>query len=321
MKTAPVQYEDIYTYMSDCVLCPRECHADRIKGRTGYCGETAEPAAARAALHMWEETCISGTNGSGTVFFSGCNMGCIFCQNYHIARAKIGKAITIERLAEIFLELQGQGAHNINLVTPTHYVPQIIEALKRAKEEGLKIPVVYNTSGYEKTETLRMLRGYVDIYLPDFKYADTRIAKEFSNAPDYPVYAKQALEEMVYQTGDFKIDEKTGLMQRGVIVRHLVLPGHVKNSKGVIQYLYETYGNRILISIMNQYTPMPQMKEHPLLGRKVTKREYEKVVDYALELGVECGFIQEGDVASESFIPEFDGDGVESVSTGRLVPF
>ncbi len=298
------------TCLADCVLCPRMCHANRLAGRIGYCRETAELVAARAALHMWEEECISGKAGSGTVFFSGCNLGCIFCQNHNISQAKAGKVISVGRLSEIFLELQGQGTNNINLVTPTHYVPQIIEALNLAKGQGLNIPIVYNTSGYERVDTLRMLKGYVDIYLPDFKYMDERLAGEYSQAPDYPVYAKQALEEMVSQTGEFKMDETTGLLQRGVVVRHLVMPGHVKNSKEVIRYLYNTYGNRILISIMNQYTPMSQVENHALLGRRVTKREYEKVVDYALELGVECGYIQEGKAARQSFIPEFDGEGV-----------
>lgn len=299
------------SYMSACVLCPRMCRADRLAGRTGYCRETAELVVARAALHMWEEECISGKSGSGTVFFSGCNLGCIFCQNHNISQAKAGKVISVGRLSDIFLELQGQGANNINLVTPTHYVPQIIEALDLAKGKGLNIPIVYNTGGYERTETLRMLRGYVDIYLPDFKYMDERLAEEYSHAPDYPAYAKLALEEMVSQTGEFQMDETSGLLKKGVLVRHLVLPGQVRNSKEVIRYLYEAYGNHILISIMNQYTPMPHTRNHLLLGRKVTKREYDKVVDFALEIGVECGYIQEGEAALESFIPEFDGEGVE----------
>ncbi len=298
------------TRMSDCTLCPRECHVNRLGGERGYCRETAELVAARAALHMWEETCISGKRGSGTVFFSGCNMGCIFCQNHSISSAKAGKVITAERLAQIFLELQEHGAGNINLVTPTHYVLQIIEAIEQARKWGMSLPVVYNTGGYEKTETLRMLRGYVDIYLPDFKYMDEGIARACSNAPDYPFYAKQALAEMYAQTGGFKIDARTGMLRSGIIVRHLVLPGHVKDSKEVIRYLYETYGDEIMISIMSQYTPVPRVSGHPLLGRKVTKREYAKVVDYALEIGVECGFIQEGEAAQESFIPEFDGTGV-----------
>ena len=298
------------TYMSDCTLCPRRCHVNRQAGQTGYCRETSKLAVARAALHMWEETCISGKNGSGAVFFSGCNMRCVFCQNYNISGAKTGKLISAERLSEIFLELKEQGAHNINLVTPTHYVPQIAEALDTAKRKGLNIPIVYNTSGYECKETLRMLEGYVDVYLPDFKYWDEEISRRLSHAPDYTVHAKQALEEMVRQTGGIEIDKKSGLIKRGVIVRHLVLPGHVKDSKEIISYLHGKYGNQIMISIMNQYTPMPQAEGLEQLGRRVTKKEYKKVVDHALEIGVENGYIQEGGTASESFIPEFDGEGV-----------
>ena len=296
--------------LKECRLCPRECGVDRSEGKKGYCGASNELKVARAALHMWEEPCISGEAGSGAVFFSGCPMRCRFCQNYSIAAARKGKVISIERLAQIFLELQEKGAANINLVTPTHYTLHIIKALDLAKENGLRIPVVYNTSGYEKTETLKLLRGYIDIYLPDFKYMDGLLAAAYSNAPDYPEYAKRALEEMVGQTGPLKLDEETGMARSGVIVRHLVLPGHVRNSKAVIQYLYETYGDQIYISIMNQYTPMPQVTKDKLLGRKVTRRDYEKVIDYALELGVENGFFQEGDVAEESFIPEFDSEGV-----------
>ena len=305
-----IEIEKRKTLLPDCVLCPRNCHADRINGRWGRCHETAEIVVARAALHMWEEPCISGDAGSGAVFFSGCPMGCVFCQNHNIAEAKAGKTITVERLSEIFLELQEKGAANINLVTPTHYVLQIIEALDLARKEGLSLPIVYNTSGYEKPETIRMLDGYVDVYLPDFKYMESELAAAYSGAPDYPKYAKAALKEMLHQTGNIQIDKDTGMIQKGVIVRHLVLPGHVKNSKAVIKYLLETYQDQILISIMNQYTPMPQVSGDPLLSRKVTKREYEKVIDYALELGMEDGFIQEGEAAKESFIPEFDCEGV-----------
>lgn len=303
--------KDKMQILHDCTLCPRNCHVDRLAGQRGRCHETAEIVAARAALHMWEEPCISGRTGSGAVFFSGCSMGCIFCQNHNIAEAKAGKVITVERLSEIFLELQGKGAANINLVTPTHYVPQIIEALEMARKAGLALPVVYNTSGYEKPETIQMLDGYVDVYLPDFKYMEPELAAAYSQAPDYPEYAKASIKEMVRQTGNIQINKETGMIQKGVIVRHLVLPGHVKNSKAVIKYLLETYKDQILISIMNQYTPMPQVAEDPLLSRKVTKREYEKVIDYALELGMEDGFIQEGEAAKESFIPEFDsGTGI-----------
>lgn len=310
-KTYDTESYNIEINMENCTLCPRNCHVNRLAGQRGRCHETAEIVAARAALHMWEEPCISGTAGSGAVFFSGCSMGCIFCQNHNIAEAKAGKTITAERLAGIFRELQDQGAANINLVTPTHYVPQIIEALKVAKKNGLSLPVVYNTSGYEKPETIRMLDGLVDVYLPDFKYMEPELAEAYSQAADYPEYAKAALKEMVRQTGKIQINEDTGMIQKGVIVRHLVLPGHVRNSKAVLRYLLETYKDQILISIMNQYTPMPQVADDPLLSRKVTKREYDKVVDYALDLGMEEGFIQEDDVAKESFIPEFDsGTGI-----------
>ena len=300
---------------SGCNLCPRHCLVDREEGIPGYCGQTDKIYVARAALHMWEEPCISGKEGSGTVFFCGCTLRCIFCQNHKIALGrerngeKIGKEISIERLKEIFLELQEQGANNINLVTGTHYIPQIVTALKLAKKEGLHIPIVYNTSGYEKVESLYMLDGLVDIYLPDMKYVSKELSKEYSHAENYFEAASKALEEMVRQVGEPEF-EKNGYMKKGVIVRHMVLPGSTKDSKAVLDYLWNTYGNRIYISIMNQYTPMEQIKNHPLLRRKVTKREYSKVVNYALSLGWENGFIQEGETARESFIPGFNGTGV-----------
>ena len=288
---------------------------DRESEKKGYCGQSNKIYVARAALHMWEEPCISGTEGSGTVFFCGCTLRCIFCQNHKIALGKeengerIGKEINIGRLKEIFLELQEAGANNINLVTGTHYIPQIVMALKWAKEEGLMIPIVYNTSGYEKVESLRLLEGFVDIYLPDMKYVSKELSREYSNAPDYFEVVSKALKEMVRQVGEPEFDER-GYMKKGVIVRHLVLPGSTKDSKAVLDYLWNTYGDRIYISIMNQYTPMEQIKNHPLLSRKVTKREYSKIVDYALSLGWENGFIQEGETAKESFIPGFNGVGV-----------
>lgn len=292
-----------------CTLCPRECHVNRLAGQKGYCHETAQLYVARASLHEWEEPCLSGTFGSGTVFFSGCSLGCCYCQNGNIASGKVGYPISTERLSEIFLEQQERKAHNINLVTAGHFIPDIIEAVEKAKKQGLTIPIVYNTSSYEKVETLKMLEGIVDIWLPDFKYMGAEMAKEYSNAPDYSEYAKKALVEMVRQAGKPKFDSD-GIMKSGVIVRHLVLPEGVKDSKEVIKYLYQTYGNQIYLSIMNQYTPMKQMKEHTILGRKTTKKEYDEVVDYAIELGVEQGFIQEEETAMESFIPEFDGRGV-----------
>jgi Uncharacterized Fe-S protein PflX, homolog of pyruvate formate lyase activating proteins len=264
---------------------------------------------ARAALHMWEEPCISGEEGSGTVFFSGCAMGCIYCQNHSIAQGLVGKKITVERLSQIFLELQDKKANNINLVTPSHYAPQIIDAIILARKAGLTIPIVYNCSGYEKVETLRLLEGYIDIYLPDFKYMASEPAQKYSNCSDYFTYAQGAVKEMLRQVKYPEFDER-GLMTKGVIVRHLSLPGHLEDSKNIIKYLYETFGNTIYISIMNQYTPMRNFNQNPELNRKITKREYDKLVDYAIELGVENGFIQEGKTASDSFIPEFNGEGV-----------
>lgn len=293
----------------DCVLCPRECHADRTAGKRGYCKATDELVVARAALHMWEEPCISGDKGSGTVFFSGCTLGCVYCQNSSISRSLAGKKITTERLAEIFLELQGKGANNINLVTPDHYVPHIIKALDISRKKGLSIPIVYNCSGYEKLETLKLLEGYIDIYLPDFKYMSSEPALKYSGCRDYSTVAAKAIEEMVRQAKEPIFDER-GIMQKGVIVRHLVLPGCLEDSKKVIKYLYETYGDRIFISIMNQYTPMTKDPLFPELDRKITEEEYEELVDYAIETGVENGFIQEGETALESFIPEFNGEGI-----------
>lgn len=295
--------------LKDCTLCPRECHVDRTAGKKGYCKAADELIVARAALHMWEEPCISGEGGSGTVFFSGCSLGCVYCQNQNISKGMAGKKITIQRLSEIFLELQGKGANNINLVTPGHYVPQIIEALNISRKKGLAVPVVYNCSGYEKAETLKLLEGYVDVYLPDFKYMSDRLAEKYSNCGNYFAVASKALEEMVRQAGEASFDEH-GIMQKGVIVRHLTLPGNLEDSKRVIKYLYETYGNRIYISIMNQYTPIAKHEAYPELNRKIAEEEYQELVGYALELGVENGFIQEGETALESFIPEFNGEGV-----------
>ena len=291
-----------------CSLCPRMCNVDR-EITTGYCGVKKTLRVARAALHFWEEPCISGEEGSGAVFFTGCNLRCVFCKNFQIARAEQGKEITVERLSEIFLELQEQKANNINLVTATHYVPQVVEALKIAKEKGLHIPVVYNCCGYETVETLKLLEGLVDIYLPDFKYVDHDRAKRYSRAEDYPEAAKKALAEMVRQQPEAEFDER-GIMKKGVIVRHLMLPGGIKDSKAVVKYLYETYGNQIFISLMNQYTPLPHVADYPEIDRKLKKFEYDRLVDYAISLGVENGFIQEGETAEESFIPAFTNEGV-----------
>lgn len=298
--------------MKKCTLCPRSCAVDRSMGETGICGQTENLKVARAALHYWEEPCISGTAGSGTVFFSGCALHCVFCQNAKIANGSAGREISTERLAEIFLELQEQGANNINLVTPGHFAPQIITALKSAKRQGLYLPIVYNTGSYESVDTIQSLEGLVDIYLPDFKYMDRALSARYSHAPDYSEVAKAAIAEMVRQSGEavFCDGNEDSLMKRGTIVRHLLLPGQTKDSKAVIRYLYETYGDKIYISIMNQFTPLAGLEKYPELNRRVTEEEYEEVVDYAIDLGVENGFIQEGETAKESFIPQFDGVGV-----------
>ena len=303
------------TSYAPCALCPRACRVDRTAGQKGRCHVDAQIRVARAALHMWEEPCLSGRSGSGAVFFSGCALGCIFCQNREIASGKAGLVISEARLAEIFLELQEKGANNINLVTAGHYVPQVVRVLACAKSQGLRIPIVYNSSGYEKAETLRQLEGLIDIYLPDLKYLTPELAAAYSHAPDYPQYAMEAIAEMVRQQpqAEFMPEDRTEaspIMRRGVIVRHLLLPGHVREAKKVVGYLHETYGDQIYISMMNQYTPMSEKFADPNLNRRVTKREYERLLDYAAEIGVENGFYQEGATADESFIPEFDYEGV-----------
>ena len=323
--------------MKRCTACPRHCAVDRDAGEIGYCGCGARVRVAKWMLHMWEEPCVSGLHpardsvtlplpdfrdpdwtakiepqpvrGSGAFFFCGCNLGCVYCQNRDIAGAERGIDITEERLAEIFLELAGKGAANINLVTPTHYTPQIIRSVQRARENGLKLPIVYNCSGYEKVSTLKMLDGIVDIYLTDFKYMDREAAAIYSHAPDYPEVAKAALQEMVRQIGEPVFDE-AGMMKKGVIVRHLLLPNHLKNAKGVVQYVYEAYGDTVYLSLMNQYTPLSGLERWPEINRRVTKREYGRLLDYTLSLGVENAFIQEGETAKESFIPAFDCEGV-----------
>ncbi len=295
--------------MDACTLCPRMCGVNRAAGEKGYCGMDATIRAARAALHMWEEPCISGTRGSGAVFFSGCSLRCIFCQNFEIAEGNCAKEISGERLSEIFLELQEQGAANINLVTAAHYVPAVIESLKKAKAQGMDLPVIYNSSGYERVETVQMLEEVVDVWLPDFKYMDSKLAFAYSRAKDYPEVARAAIREMMKAAGTCAYDED-GYIQKGVIVRHLILPGHTKNSIAVLDELYGTYGDDLTISLMNQYTPLPQVRNIPDLNRRVTKREYEKVLDHALDLGITQGFFQEGGTAKESFIPLFDYEGL-----------
>lgn len=293
----------------NCLLCPRKCGINRSTGQTGVCGVSSEIKVARAALHYWEEPCISGKRGSGAVFFSGCSLHCVFCQNREISDGKAGKVISKERLSDIFMELADKGANNINLVTPGQYIPDIVWAVNDAKSRGMKLPIIYNTSGYENVTELKLLEGIVDVYLPDFKYMDSTLSARYSRAKDYPSVAKQAISEMVRQQPDVVIDDATGLIQKGVIVRQLLLPGHVNDAKAVLKYLYDTYHDHVYISMMSQFTPIA-LKDYPEINRTVTKREYERLVDYALEIGITNAFIQEGDVAKDSFIPAFDCEGV-----------
>ncbi len=293
----------------NCLLCPRKCGINRGIGQTGVCGVSSEIKVARAALHYWEEPCISGKRGSGAVFFSGCSLHCVFCQNREISDGKEGKVISKERLSDIFIELAGKGANNINLVTPGQYIPDIVWAVNDARDRGMKLPIIYNTSGYENVTELKLLEGIVDVYLPDFKYMDNMLSAKYSRAKDYPSVAKQALSEMVRQQPDVVIDDATGLIQKGVIVRQLLLPGHVNDAKAVLKYLYDTYHYHVYISMMSQFTPIA-LKDYPEINRTVTRREYERLVDYAIKIGITNAFIQEGDVAKDSFIPAFDCEGV-----------
>jgi len=299
--------------LTSCTLCPRRCGANRVEGQLGACGMPAQLMAARAALHFWEEPCLSGTCGSGTVFFTGCNLGCVFCQNHDIAAKRRGEPISVERLSRIYLELQEKGAHNINLVTPTHYLPQILESLEKAKKQGLTLPIVYNCGGYEEVSSLRMLEGLIDIYLPDLKYHSSALSARLSHCPDYFEKASLALLEMYRQTGDPRFDDKNGLMKKGMIVRHLLLPGQAGEAKRILRWLHDTFGQHIYVSIMSQYTPMPWIKENPAysdISRQVTEAEYDRVLCFAETIGIELGFRQEGGVATESFIPLFTGEGL-----------
>ncbi|MBR4580798.1 MAG: radical SAM protein [Lachnospiraceae bacterium] len=320
----------------NCNLCPRKCNIERATAR-GFCGEGNSMRISRAALHFWEEPCISGRNGSGAVFFTGCNLRCIYCQNAAISENGEGREVTPEELCDIFFDLKNQGAHNINLVTPSHFAGEIKEALLLAKARGFDLPFVWNSSAYESVETLRMLDGIIDVYLPDFKYMDSKMAANYSHAPDYLNVAKSAIAEMMRQIpfasfqeyvpitensdngSEISAEKKDAvqIMKKGVIIRHLVLPLGVKNSVSVIDYLKDAYGTGIYLSVMSQYTPLynvpgalsevqkKRLEHFPVLHRKITKREYEKVLQHCMDAGFENVFIQEGDVASESFIPPF----------------
>ena len=314
------EWQDMITtlYKNGCQLCPRECGADRIHGQTGFCGMTDELMAARAALHYWEEPCISGTEGSGAVFFSGCTLRCVFCQNAEIAAGHAGKMLSVDRLADIFLELQEKKANNLNLVTATHFLPLILPALEKAKAKGFKIPVVYNTGGYEKTEIIKMLDGIVDIWLPDLKYYDTALSSRYSQAKNYFDHASEAISQMVRQTGAPVLDSD-GIMQSGVIIRHMVLPGAREDSIRLLHWIHDNLPKgQYYISLLSQYTPFfraakanPGGSEFPEISRRITTFEYEKVLNEAIALGLEQGFMQEKSSAKEEYTPPFDLEGLD----------
>ncbi len=298
-----------YEEYDSCRLCPRQCGVDRNSGEYGFCGQTCVMRVGRAALHFWEEPCICDEKGSGAVFFSGCPLRCCYCQNFELSRANQGIEVSEEKLAAIFMRLETEGANNINLVTAEHFAPQIRQSILLAKEKGLWVPVVLNSSGYVSMNCLEILKDVIDIYLVDFKYLDSSLSYKYSMAKDYPDIAKSALGKMVKFSPKPIFDER-GIMQKGVIVRHLCLPGHSEDSKKVLEYVYRTYGKNILMSIMSQYTPVNENKEYPNLNRTLFEREYEDILNFCIDIGIEDAFIQEGEAASKSFIPKFDGLGI-----------
>ena len=292
--------------LTDCTLCPRRCHVDR-RNAAGFCGGGMKAKIALVSLHPWEEPCLTGTRGAGTVFFSHCNLRCIYCQNHEISHGGKGIEVSDERLGEIFLEQQARGAATLDLVTPTHYVPQILRGLDMAKKRGFSLPVVYNSGGYEELETIVALKGYVDIYLPDLKYKYEKSARDYSQAPDYFPKAAEALRQMVRQTGPVLMDGE-GRMKKGVLLRHMVLPGCRHESMEILDWLWAEFGNDIQISLMSQYTPMHEAATCKNLNRRLTTFEYESVVDHALSLGIRNCYIQERCSASREYVPEFNGE-------------
>ena len=291
--------------LDKCEICPRKCKVNRNNNQIGWCKSTDRVKIGLYSTHDFEEPCISGDKGSGTVFFSNCTMNCIFCQNYEISQLGKGKEISIEELSNIFIMQQEKGVHNINLVTPTSYVYQIIEAIKIAKAKGLNIPIVYNTNGYENIETIKALNGYVDVYLPDLKYAEEKLATEYSGAKNYFEVATKAIKEMIKQVGKIKLNED-GIIQKGVIIRHLVLPNHIENSKKVLLWIKQNLPNDIYVSIMAQYFPTYKAKENQKLNRKLTKKEWEQIEKYVEEIDIENGFIQELGDHEEEYVPKWD---------------
>lgn len=292
----------------NCTLCPRQCQVNRNNNQIGICGQTSTLSIARAALHYWEEPCISGTEGSGAVFFSGCNLKCIFCQNADLSKSLIGRNISVSQLSDIFLSLEEQKANNINLVTPGHFIPSIARAIELSRNCGLSIPIVYNTGSYELVSSLKMLDGLVDIYMPDLKYYSSEISNRLSMSPDYFSIASSAIEEMYRQTGPAVFEDD--LMKKGILMRHLVLPGHTLDSRKILKYAFEKYGDNIFLSIMNQYTPMPAVSDIPELNKTLSSKSYNKVISYCIDMGITNAFIQEGPTCKDSFIPLWDYTGV-----------
>lgn len=291
--------------LEECTICPHKCKVNRIEGQKGRCRCDSDIRIALASVHSHEEPCISGTNGSGTVFFSNCNLSCVYCQNYEISQEGKGKVISIEHLAEIFIKQQNKGVNNINLVTPTMYVPQIIEAIKIAKKDGLHIPIVYNSNGYESVETIKMLDGFIDVYLPDLKYYSNELAKKYSKIENYFPIATSAIKEMIKQVGNPVFDEN-GIIKRGVIIRHLILPNHIQNTKNILKYIKENLGDEAYVSIMAQYFPTYKAKEDDLINRKISKKEYKEVEKYLYMLDLENGYMQDLGEHEEEYVPNFD---------------
>lgn len=296
------------TLLENCNLCYRRCGINRLEGQVGYCGANSNMKIARADLHLWEEPPISLDKGSGTVFFSHCNLNCVFCQNHEISQEDVGAYVSIEKLSEIFLNLQAKGANNINLVTPTHYVPQIMEAIDIAKDRGLSLPILYNTNGYDTLETIKSLDGYIDVYLPDFKYFEDKYSIKYSNANNYLVNLIPILEEMVNQVGKVSLDSQ-GKIVKGVIIRHLMLPGLLFDSKKVIDKIYNTFKDQVYISIMNQYTPLYKSLEYPEINKSLNPKHYSSLIDYAASLGITQGFIQEEGTNNITYVPKFNLEG------------
>ncbi len=291
--------------LNNCMICPRNCKVNRVNGQKGYCRLDDKMKIALASIHKFEEPCVSGKEGSGTIFFSNCNLKCIYCQNYEISQENVGKEVSVERLAEIMIEQQSRNVNNINLVTPTMYVYQIIDSIKIAKEKGLKIPIIYNSNGYENVDTIKMLNGYIDVYLPDLKYYLDDIAIKYSDAPNYFNVATKAIKEMYNQVGKAKFDER-GIIQKGVIIRHLILPNHIQNTKHILKWIKDNFEDDVFVSIMAQYFPTYKAIDDDLINRKLSIREYREIENYIFELNLQNGYMQDLGNHEEEYVPKFD---------------